>query len=71
MKLTIDLTGSDNPVDDLDALADITDGLADLLEQANDVPGPRVAQALAMVAALMRSVTSELQRKRNGSGGAA
>lgn len=62
MRLTIDLSGSQHPQDDLDQLAAITSSLADLLSEARDPPGEGVALTLALVSTLIKGIAAELPR---------
>lgn len=62
MKLTVDLSGSPDPVDDLNILADLACGLSSLITTATDVPGERIAISVDLLAQLIKGVAAELPR---------
>jgi hypothetical protein len=60
MRLIVDMSGSQDPRDDLNILAAMTDSIADLLSQSSDPPSEGVALALSLFANMTKGIAAEM-----------
>lgn len=60
MKLVVDMTGSTDPRDDLNILAAMADGLAELLSETRDRPPEGAALALSLIANMVKGIAAEM-----------